>query len=97
MKLATLKNGERDGALVVVSRDLRTCQRVPKIAANLQHALDNWDSVAPRLREVYAMLNDGSALAPQPFDQAACHQPTPRLRAGYRSTSCRQSECRSAI
>jgi len=78
MKLATLKNGSRDGALVVVSRDLRTYQRVPKIAATLQHALDNWETTAPRLREVYNMLNDGTAVAPQPFDQTLCHSPLPR-------------------
>ena len=47
MKLATLKTGGRDGSLVVVSRDLKTYQRVPKIAASLQHALDNWDITAP--------------------------------------------------
>ncbi|MDB5951576.1 MAG: Fumarylacetoacetase N-terminal domain 2, partial [Massilia sp.] len=29
MKLATLKSSSRDGDLVVVSRDLVTCQRVP--------------------------------------------------------------------
>ncbi|MGZ8318070.1 MAG: fumarylacetoacetate hydrolase family protein, partial [Telluria sp.] len=46
MKLATLKAGGRDGSLVVVSRDLRTFQKVPKIAATLQFALDNWDLVA---------------------------------------------------
>jgi fumarylacetoacetate (FAA) hydrolase len=78
MKLATLKNGTRDGALIVVSRDLRTYQRVPKIAATLQHALDHWDATAPRLRAVYDMLNDGSAVDPSPFDEAACHSPLPR-------------------
>ena len=78
MKLATLKTGSRDGSLIVVSRDLKTYQRVPKIAATLQHALDNWETTSPRLREIYNMLNDGSALAAQPFDEAACHSPLPR-------------------
>jgi hypothetical protein len=53
MKLATLKDGSRDGRLVVVSRDLSRYQHVPKISATLQHALDNWDLVAPRLEQVY--------------------------------------------
>ena len=35
MKLATLKDGSRDGRLVVVSRDLTRYQLVPKIAATL--------------------------------------------------------------
>jgi fumarylacetoacetate (FAA) hydrolase len=78
MKLASLKAGGRDGALVVVSRDLRQYQRVPKIAATLQFALDHWDMVAPRLRQVYADLNEGTALAAEPLDQALCHSPLPR-------------------
>jgi fumarylacetoacetate (FAA) hydrolase len=78
MKLATLKSGGRDGVLVVVSRDLVTCQRVPKIAATLQFALDNWDAVAPRLRNVYADLNEGTALAAEPFVESLCHSPLPR-------------------
>ena len=49
MKLATLKTGGRDGTLVVVSRDLVTCQAVPKIAHTLQAALDNWAAAAPQL------------------------------------------------
>ena len=78
MKLASLQAGGRDGSLVVVSRDLRTCQRVPKIAATLQFALEHWDRVAAPLRQVYADLNDGSALAAQPFVEADCHSPLPR-------------------
>jgi fumarylacetoacetate (FAA) hydrolase len=77
MKLATLKDGSRDGRLVVVSRDLSRYQHVPKISATLQHALDNWDLVAPRLEQVYA-LNAGDAVDAQPFDQQYCHSPLPR-------------------
>ena len=48
MKLATLNNGKRDGALVVVSRDLSRAVRVPSIAPTLQAALDETDDlVAP--------------------------------------------------
>jgi len=78
MKLATLKDGSRDGRLVVVSRDLSRYQHVPKISATLQHALDNWDLVAPRLEQVYAALNAGDAVDAQPFDQQYCHSPLPR-------------------
>src|SRR3954470_3476319 len=78
MKLATLKAGGRDGTLVVVSRDLRTCQRVPKIAATMQFALDNWSLVAPRLAQVYADLNEGTALAAQPLVEGDCHSALPR-------------------
>ena len=78
MKLATLKDGSRDGRLVVVNRDLTLYQPVPKISATLQHALDHWDLVAPRLQAVYAALNTGDAIDARPFDQHACHSPLPR-------------------
>ncbi|MDH4074048.1 MAG: 2-keto-4-pentenoate hydratase, partial [Gammaproteobacteria bacterium] len=48
MKLATLRNGTRDGQLVIVSRDLRRAMPVPSIAPTLQAALDDWSRVAPR-------------------------------------------------
>ncbi len=78
MKLASLKDGSRDGRLVVVSRDLKTCQPVPNIAATMQDALDNWDSAAPQLKQIYALLNQGSASGAKPFDENQCHSPLPR-------------------
>jgi fumarylacetoacetate (FAA) hydrolase len=78
MKLATLKQGGRDGTLVVVSRDLTLCQPVPGIAATLQAALDDWARCAPQLAEVYAALNEGAARHALPFDPARCHSPLPR-------------------
>lgn len=77
MKLATLKQGGRDGTLVVVSRDLSRCRAVPDIARTMQAALDDWDSIAPQLRQVYDALN-ASADNSQPFDQTACASPLPR-------------------
>lgn len=59
MKLASLKDGGRDGTLVVVSRDLAKAVRVPDIAATMQQAIENWDAVAPRLAAVYDRLNAG--------------------------------------
>ncbi|GAB3465928.1 fumarylacetoacetate hydrolase family protein [Massilia terrae] len=78
MKLATLKAGGRDGTLVVVSRDLVTCQPVPDIAPTLQAALDDWTACAPRLRLVYEQLNAGLAPAAQSFLEEQCHSPLPR-------------------
>ncbi|MYN04357.1 2-keto-4-pentenoate hydratase [Pseudoduganella sp. DS3] len=78
MKLASLKDGSRDGRLVVVSRDLKSCQPVPTIAATMQDALDNWDSAAPQLKQIYALLNQGSASGAQPFDENQAHSPLPR-------------------
>ena len=77
MKLASLKHG-RDGALVVVSRDLTRCVSVPHIVATLQAALDDWASVAPRLMRVYDMLNEGVVAGEKPFDPRGCASPLPR-------------------
>lgn len=57
MKLATLKQGARDGTLVVVNRDLTRATRVPDIAGTLQEALEDWDNCAPQLAAVYEALN----------------------------------------
>ncbi|HRP97474.1 MAG TPA: fumarylacetoacetate hydrolase family protein [Rhodocyclaceae bacterium] len=77
MKLATLKQGGRDGTLVVVSRDLARCRAVPAIARTLQAALDDWDACEAQLRQVYEALNSGSVDG-EPFDERACHSPLPR-------------------
>src|SRR5882672_6949929 len=77
MKLATLRDGTRDGRLVVVSRDLARCMSVPGIATTLQQALDDWRPSAVELREVFDLLNDGS-VGGEPFDEAACLSPLPR-------------------
>ncbi|MEW6024831.1 MAG: fumarylacetoacetate hydrolase family protein [Pseudomonadota bacterium] len=78
MKLATLKTGGRDGTLVVVSRDLVTCQAVPDIARTLQAALDDWERCAPQLQAVYERLNDGTADQADSFIEMECHSPLPR-------------------
>jgi fumarylacetoacetate (FAA) hydrolase len=77
MKLATLKNGTRDGVLVVVSKDLTQCSTVGHIAPTLQAALDNWEHVAPRLERVAAGLETGSQPI-QRFHEHEAHSPLPR-------------------
>ena len=52
MKLGSLKEGGRDGSLIVVSRDLTRAVRATGIAATLQQALDDWSNAAPRLNDV---------------------------------------------
>jgi len=78
MKLATLKQGGRDGTLVVVSHDLTRCRAVPEIARTLQAALDDWNDCEKPLQEIYVALNRGGVADAQPFDPAACHSPLPR-------------------
>ncbi|KAF0166912.1 MAG: putative fumarylacetoacetate hydrolase [Rhodocyclaceae bacterium] len=78
MKLATLKQGGRDGTLVVVSRDLARCQAVPEIAKTLQQALDNWGEALAKLELVYAMLNNGHGRHAIAFEPRHCNSPLPR-------------------
>ena len=54
MKLATLKNGTRDGRLVVVSRDLTRYTDASFLAPTLQAALDDWQRLAPASRRAGA-------------------------------------------
>ena len=78
MKLATLKDGSRDGSLALVSRDLAHAVPVPEIARTLQAALDAWDVAAPRLEQHYAQLNEGKMARAIPFDPRQAHSPLPR-------------------
>ena len=57
MKLATLRDGTRDGALLVVSRNLKKAVPADHIAPTLQAALDDWDYLAPQLQSLYEELN----------------------------------------
>jgi fumarylacetoacetate (FAA) hydrolase len=61
MKLGSLKEGGRDGTLVVVSKDLSRAVRVPGIAPTLQRALEDWSNAAPRLNGVYEALQGSQA------------------------------------
>src|SRR3990172_7874884 len=65
MKLGTLKDGTRDGVLVVVSRDLTHAVPADHIAPTLQDALDDWDYCAPQLATLYEDLI--RAPSPRPF------------------------------
>ena len=78
MKLATLKQGGRDGTLIVVSRDLTRAVRADSIAPTLQKALDHWDLSAPRLQVLYDELNAGTAEDWFELDLATLAAPLPR-------------------
>lgn len=78
MKLATMKSAGRDGRLVAVSRDLARAVEVGDIAPTLQAAVEDWDTLAPRLAKVYEALNAGSAEGAFELDHRALHSPLPR-------------------
>ena len=78
MKLGSLKEGGRDGTLVVVSRDLSRAVRATGIAPTLQRALEDWDSAAPRLNALYDSLNEGDADGVFDLEMASLASPLPR-------------------
>jgi fumarylacetoacetate (FAA) hydrolase len=77
MKLATLKNGSRDGKLVVVSRDLTRFTDASFLARNLQAALDDWQRVAPHLAALAESLDHG-AVPSERFHEHDALSPLPR-------------------
>jgi fumarylacetoacetate (FAA) hydrolase len=78
MKLATLKNGTRDGALHVVSSDLTKAVSAASIAPTLQAALDDWSKTAPKLTALSQELESGKATGAIAFDAAKAAAPLPR-------------------
>jgi len=78
MKLATYKDGSRDGQLVVVSRDLTTAHFATGIATRMQQALDDWNFIAPLLQDLSVALNHGKTRHAFPFVPEQCMAPLPR-------------------
>ncbi|HET6600214.1 MAG TPA: fumarylacetoacetate hydrolase family protein [Burkholderiaceae bacterium] len=78
MKLATYRDGSRDGQLVVVSRDLSLAHHASNIATRLQQVLDDWNFLSPQLEELSQSLNHGKARHAFAFEPARCMAPLPR-------------------
>jgi fumarylacetoacetate (FAA) hydrolase len=78
VKLASLRNGSRDGQLLVVSRDLTRAVPVPHVVPTLQAALDSWSLVQPRLEQVALEFEDGRAPGSIPFQATQVLAPLPR-------------------
>lgn len=78
MKLATLKNGSRDGQLVVVSRDMTRAMDASTVAPTLQHAIENWATAEPRLQNLARQLEEGDSCQTLAFDPAQAMAPLPR-------------------
>jgi fumarylacetoacetate (FAA) hydrolase len=77
MKLATLRDGSRDGELVVVRRDGQVLTRAKRIAPTLQAALDDWSRAAPKLEELSRDLEAGR-IHGDAVDVTRLHAPLPR-------------------
>ncbi len=77
MKLATLRDGTRDGTLIVVRKDHQAYAKAAGIARTLQAALDDWDELAPKLGALSDALNRNE-VAGEPLDVTKLHAPLPR-------------------
>ncbi|MDY7227243.1 fumarylacetoacetate hydrolase family protein [Hyalangium rubrum] len=77
MKLATLKDGTRDGRLIVVKRDNSAYALATHVALTLQGALDDWATKEPQLRALAEQLEAG-AVQNRPLDVNALMAPLPR-------------------
>src|SRR5689334_6492049 len=60
MKLASLRDGTRDGRLLVVRRDGAVGAPAPEAWPTLQRALDSWDAAEPALRAIAEDLDRGA-------------------------------------
>jgi fumarylacetoacetate (FAA) hydrolase len=87
MKLATFRDGTRDGALAIVSRDLTRAVLAGAAIAGLrtlQQLLDDWQSAQLKVERIYAALNEAAAgrrpapFATVDFDPGRCMAPLPR-------------------
>ncbi|HLG46531.1 MAG TPA: fumarylacetoacetate hydrolase family protein [Reyranella sp.] len=78
MKLASLKEGGRDGTLIVVDRALKHAARASGIAPTLQKAIEDWPTVAPKLQDLAEKLRDGKISGAFELDPAALAAPLPR-------------------
>ena len=77
MKLATLRDGTRDGALAVIRHDGAAFARAHDVARTLQAALDAWDATEPGLRALSERLDAGK-IDGEPLDARQLHAPLPR-------------------
>ncbi|HVE85104.1 MAG TPA: fumarylacetoacetate hydrolase family protein [Myxococcales bacterium] len=77
MKLATLRDGTRDGALIVVRSDGLAFAPGRPAAPTLQAALDDWEAAEPKLRDIASRLESG-AISGDHLEPRALHAPLPR-------------------
>ncbi|MBL7546213.1 MAG: fumarylacetoacetate hydrolase family protein [Bdellovibrionaceae bacterium] len=78
MKLGSLKDKNRDGRLVVVSRDLKKYVEVSDIAPTLMYAIENWHHVETSLSTRYNQLNSGTLKDALDYDESLMSSAMPR-------------------
>jgi fumarylacetoacetate (FAA) hydrolase len=78
MKLASLKSENRDGKLIIVSKDLSRAVFASNIAETMIEAVENWDSVSEELQQRYTQLNENQLSDAFDFDPKKAAAPLPR-------------------
>jgi len=78
MKLATLRDGTRDGTLLIVSRDLKRALKADVVAPTLRDALDDWSYCAPHLAALSVQLEARNSSSDFALDPAQLMAPLPR-------------------
>ncbi len=78
MKLASIKNGTRDGRLAVVTSDLLRAAYADRVAPTLIDAVERWSTVEGPLRELSAKLAMGAVSGEFTFDTRQAMSPLPR-------------------
>ncbi|MDW5444186.1 fumarylacetoacetate hydrolase family protein [Polaromonas sp. SM01] len=78
LRLATRRNGTRDGELMLVSPDGQYWLPAGPAAKTMQALLDNWDVQAPELERRCRALDDSGWSEGLPFEASQCMAPLPR-------------------
>jgi fumarylacetoacetate (FAA) hydrolase len=78
MKLGSLKEGGRDGTLIVVDRALTRAVTAANVAPTLQKALEDWATTEPMLRDLAQALEADKAPGAFALDTKALAAPLPR-------------------
>lgn len=78
MKLASYKDGSKNGQLVVVSKDLSLAHYTTGIVHSLQEALEDWNFIGPQLQDLYDQLNFGKTKYHFAFQAGMCRAPLAR-------------------
>lgn len=78
LKLATRRDGSRDGQLMLLSPSGSHWVPVTDIAPTLQSLLDAWVDQAPRLAALHTPAHAQRWLNAEPFDAQQCMAPLPR-------------------
>ena len=77
-RVATRRNGRRDGELMLVRPDGAAWVALSSVAPTLQALLDDWPTLAPRVTQFQAQCEAAGWSGAQRLDSAQCMAPLPR-------------------